>query len=119
MGITETSTEAFLYSTETEIRNTTSIMDLRTKQVIDRKIQEAKQKKNEAAEKRRQAQIKKDSARAKQREEELYDKKAEEATKHADKLKQDRERCLDRIKGYHRHIDGCTQEMSKFIASYY
>ena len=47
----------------------------------------------------RQAQIKKDSARAKQREEELYDKKAEEATKHADKLKQDRERCLDRIKG--------------------
>ena len=47
----------------------------------------------------RQAQIKKDSARAKQREEELYDKKAEEATKHADKLKQDRERCLDRING--------------------
>ena len=51
--ITETSTEAFLYSTETEIRNNTSIMDLRTKQVIDRKVQEAKQKKNEAAEKRR------------------------------------------------------------------
>ena len=47
----------------------------------------------------RQAQIKKDSARTKQREEELYDKKAEEATKHAEKLKQDRERCLDRIRG--------------------
>ena len=59
----------------------------------------------------------------------MYDKKAEEATKHADKLKQERERCLDRIRGepmiilitkdklnvsgYHRHIDGCSQEMSK------
>ena len=47
----------------------------------------------------RQAQIKKDAVRAKQREEELYDKKAEEATKHAEKLKQERERCLDRING--------------------
>ena len=47
----------------------------------------------------RQAQIKNDEVRAKQREEELYNKKAEEATKHAEKLKQDRERCLDRING--------------------
>ena len=49
--------------------------------------------------KSRQAQIKKDSARAKQREEELYDKKAEEATRHADKRKRDRESRVDRING--------------------
>ena len=47
----------------------------------------------------RQAQIKKDSARAKQREEELYDKKAQEATRHADKLKRERESRVDRIRG--------------------
>ena len=47
----------------------------------------------------RQAQIKKDSARAKQREVELYNKKAEEATNHADELKRERDRCLQRISG--------------------
>jgi len=112
MGITETSTEAFLQKQKTEILHI-SIMDLRTRNNIERKVQEAKQKRNEAAEKRRQAQIKKDAARAKEREEELYDKKAEEATKHAEKLRRERDSRVDRIKGYHRHIDGCTQEMSK------
>ena len=47
----------------------------------------------------RQAQIKKDAARAKQREEELYDKKAEEATKHADELKRERDSRVERIRG--------------------
>jgi len=88
-------------------------MDLRTKETIDRKLSEARQKRNEAKEKERQAENKKDAARAKQREEELYNKKAEEATKQLDKLKQERERCLDRIRDYYRHIDGCSQEMSK------
>ena len=29
-------------------------------------------------------------------------------------LRQDREVILERIAGYHRHIDGCTAEMSKY-----
>ena len=47
----------------------------------------------------RQAQIKNEAARAKQREEELYDKKARDAQKHADDLWRNRERLLERISG--------------------
>ena len=39
------------------------------------------------------------------------DRKAEKATEHAEQLRRDRETLLDRINGYHRHIDGCTAEM--------
>ena len=74
-------------------------MDLRTNETTDRKLSEARQKRDEAKEKKRQAETTKDAARAKQREIESYNKKAEEATKHVDKLKQERERCLDRIRG--------------------
>ena len=52
--LTETSTEAFQQIlNRTGTRHTSTIMDLRTKQTIDRKVQEANQKKNEAAEKKR------------------------------------------------------------------
>ena len=60
----------------------------------------------------RQAQIKKDSARAKEREEELYDKKAEEATKHADKLRRERDSRVDRIKGT---LDSTALEITRLV----
>ena len=41
------------------------------------------------------------------------DKKATRADEHAEQLKRDRQIILDRIRGYHTHIDGCTAEMSK------
>ena len=50
----------------------------------------------------RQAQNKKGSARTKQREEELYDKKARDAQKHADELWLNRQRLLERISGIYK-----------------
>ena len=52
-------------------------------------------------------------ARIKQREEENMDRKADKALEHAEQLRRDRDTILDRVAGYHRHIDGCTSEMSK------
>ena len=52
-------------------------------------------------------------ARIKQREEENMDRKADKAQGHGEQLRKDRETILERIQGYHRHIDGCTAEMSK------
>ena len=54
-------------------------------------------------------------ARIKQREEENMDRKAEKAQDHGEQLRRDRATVLDRIQGYHRHIDGCTAEMSKYF----
>ena len=42
------------------------------------------------------------------------DRKADKAQQHAEQLRRDREVILERIAGYHRHIDGCTAEMSKY-----
>ena len=39
---------------------------------------------------------------------------AERAQQHADKLRQDREQAVQRIEGYHKYIDGCTEEIGKF-----
>ena len=50
-----------------------------------------------------------------QREEENMDRKAEKAQDHGEQLRRDRATVLDRIQGYHRHIDGCTAEMSKYF----
>ena len=41
------------------------------------------------------------------------DRKADKAQGHGEQLRKDRETILERIQGYHRHIDGCTAEMSK------
>ena len=60
-----------------------------------------RQKKQEAAERRRQAESARQAARRKQHEEELYDRKAEDATRHAEQLRRDRERCKERIAGDH------------------
>ena len=38
---------------------------------------------------------------------------AERAQQHADKLRQDREQAVQRIEGYHKYIDRCTEKMSK------
>ena len=54
-------------------------------------------------------------ARIKQREEENMDRKADKAQEHAEQLRRDREAIVDKIAGYHRHIDGCTAEMSEYI----
>ena len=51
-------------------------------------------------------------ARIKQREEENMDMKADKAQEHAEQLRRDREVILERIAGYHRYIDSCSQEMS-------
>jgi len=88
-------------------------MDLRTKETIQRKQNEANRKKQEAAQKRREAASARDSARRKQREEEKYDQKAEHTTRHAEKLRRDREAVLQKIARQHRAVDVCTQEMSK------
>ena len=106
----------------------------RTKETIQRKQNEANRKKQEAAQKRREAASARDSARRKQREEEKYDQKAEHTTRHAEKLRRDREAVLQKIAskrfiylndfvllsilnpylpGQHRAVDVCTQEMSK------
>ena len=108
----------------------------RTKETIQRKQNEANRKKQEAAQKRREAASARDSARRKQREEEKYDQKAEHTTKHAEKLRRDREAVLQKIAskryiylndlvllsilnpylpGQHRAVDVCTQEMSKWM----
>ena len=41
------------------------------------------------------------------------DEKADRARNHGEQLREDREVILERISGYHRFIDSCTQEMSK------
>ena len=51
-------------------------------------------------------------ARIKQREEENMDRKADKAQEHAEQLRRDREVILERIAGYHRYTDSCSQEMS-------
>ena len=43
------------------------------------------------------------------------DRKADKAQGHGEQLRNDRATILDRIQGYHRHIDGCTAEMSKLL----
>ena len=43
------------------------------------------------------------------------DRKADKARDHGEQLKRDRQVILDRIAGYHRYIDSCTQEMSKSV----
>jgi hypothetical protein len=43
------------------------------------------------------------------------DRKAEKAQEHGEQLKRDRATLLDRFQGYHRHIDGCTAEMSEYF----
>ena len=43
------------------------------------------------------------------------DRKAEKTQEHGEQLRRDRATVLDRIQGYHRHIDGCTAEMSKYF----
>ena len=53
-------------------------------------------------------------ARIKQREEENMDRKADKAQEHSEQLRKDREVILERIAGYHRHIDGCTAEISRY-----
>ena len=60
-----------------------------------------RQNKQEAAERMRQAESARQAARRKQREEELYDRKATDAERHADELQRDRERCKERIAGDH------------------
>ena len=42
------------------------------------------------------------------------DRKADKAQEHAEQLRRDREVIVDKISGYHRHIDGCTAEMSEY-----
>lgn len=42
------------------------------------------------------------------------DRKAEKVQEHGEQLGRDRAKVLDRIQGYHRHIDGCTAEISKY-----
>jgi len=44
------------------------------------------------------------------------DRKADKAQEHGEQLRTDRATILDRIEGYHRHIDACTAEMSKYQA---
>ena len=46
-------------------------------------------------------------------------KKADKARDHGEQLKRDRQVILDRIAGYHRYIDSCTQEMSKSVHTEY
>ena len=58
-----------------------------------------RQQKQEADERMRQAKAAKKASQRKQREEELYDRKAEDATRHAEKLRRNREKCKDRIAG--------------------
>jgi hypothetical protein len=53
-------------------------------------------------------------ARIKQSEEEEMDRKADNTQRHGEKLRRDRQVDLERIAGYHRHIDGCAAEMSKY-----
>ena len=43
------------------------------------------------------------------------DSEADKAQEHAEQLRRDREAILDRIAGYHRHIDGCDDEMSEYF----
>ena len=43
------------------------------------------------------------------------DRKAEKTQEHGEQLRRDRATVSDRIQGYHRHIDGCTAEMSKYL----
>ena len=43
------------------------------------------------------------------------DRKADKAQEHGEQLRRDRATVLDRIQGYHRHIDGCTAEMSEYF----
>ena len=47
------------------------------------------------------------------------DRTAEKTQEHGDQLKRDRATVLERIQGYHRHIDGCTAEMSKYYTYVY
>ena len=47
------------------------------------------------------------------------DRKADKARDHGEQLKRDRQVILDRIAGYHRYIDSCTQEMSKSVQTEY
>ena len=42
------------------------------------------------------------------------DRKADKTQKHAEQLRKDREVILERIAGYHRYIDECAEEMSKY-----
>ena len=43
------------------------------------------------------------------------DRKADKAQEHAEELRRDRDVIIAKIAGYHRHIDGCTAEMSECI----
>ena len=55
------------------------------------------------------------SARRKQREEELYDEKAEQASKHAETLKRNREFCLERIAGRKQELNILLHEPNLYV----
>ena len=56
-------------------------------------------------------------ARRKQREEELYDEKAEQASKHAETLRRNRESCLERIAGRKQELHILLHEPLCMISS--
>ena len=59
------------------------------------------------------ARIAKQEAAIKQREEENTDRKADKTQQYGEKLRGHRDAALQRIAGYHRHIDDCIQVMKK------
>ena len=75
---------------------------------------EARDKRELAGRKREEAQKKLDAARRMQRLEEMMDGKADTAQEHSEQLSRDRQDVIDKIAEYHRRIDGCSREMSRY-----
>ena len=87
-------------------------MDLRSNATIEHKEAEAPAERELADRKRERARMARSEGRIKQREEEAMDRKADKADEHGEQLRRDRATVLERVQGYHRHIDGCTAEMT-------
>ena len=70
-----------------------------------------------AARNRAEAQEARVEAQRKQMEEQSMERKAEKAERRCKELKRMLAEAVQRIEGYHRHIDNCTAEMSKLKIS--
>ena len=86
----------------------------RSRSTIQRKLAEAREKRELAGRKREEAQNNLDAARRMQGLEEMMDDKADTAQEHSEQLSRDRQDAIDNIADCHRRIDGCSSEMSRY-----
>ena len=89
-------------------------MDLRSEETIRRKREELRIARGKVIEKSREAGIRRIESQRKKRDEERSDAKADKAQAHSNRLRQDRDKVLIKIRNYQKQIDSYATEIAYF-----